>query len=116
MDKSSYFIENKALFGSFPTQDSVNELEKTGVRVFVNLTYDNETKITPYQTNYEKIKFPIPDREIPEDICKFCSFIVNLTDIINTKLDNWELMYIHCKGGHGRSGVVVACILAYMFN
>ena len=68
MDKSSYFIENRALFGSFPDQSSVTELEKEGVRVFVNLTYDHEKKISPYQTNYQKISFPIPDIEVPENI------------------------------------------------
>jgi predicted NAD-dependent protein-ADP-ribosyltransferase YbiA (DUF1768 family)/protein-tyrosine phosphatase len=116
MDKSSYFIENRALFGSFPDQSSVTELEKEGVRVFVNLTYDHEKKISPYQTNYQKISFPIPDREVPENILEFSSFIVKLTQIIKSELRTGERMYIHCKGGHGRSGVVVACILAYMFN
>ncbi len=116
MDKSSYFIRNKALFGSFPDQNSVKELEAAGVRVFVNLTYNHEKKISPYQTNYQQISFPIPDREIPENITEFSCFIVNLTNIIQKQLNEGELIYLHCKGGHGRSGVVVACILAYMFN
>jgi hypothetical protein len=42
MDSSSFFIENKALFGSFPTQDKVRLLESEGVRWFINLT-DNRS-------------------------------------------------------------------------
>ena len=36
MNKSSYFIPNRALFGSYPTQESVDELEANdwiGVRL-----------------------------------------------------------------------------------
>ena len=32
MDRSSFFIKNRAMFVSFPTQQAVEELEKEGVR------------------------------------------------------------------------------------
>ena len=32
MDRSSYFIKDKALFGSYPTQSAIQELENEGVR------------------------------------------------------------------------------------
>ena len=35
MNNISYFIENKAFFGSFPTQENVQELEYNGVKYFV---------------------------------------------------------------------------------
>ena len=50
MDNCSFFIKNNALFGGFPTQENVDELEKNGVRYFVNLTEKNEPKINPYKT------------------------------------------------------------------
>ena len=37
MNKSSYFIENKARFGSYPTQESVKELEENGVKYFMSI-------------------------------------------------------------------------------
>ena len=37
MNNSSFFIKDRALFGSFPSQDSVSELETLGVRYFVDL-------------------------------------------------------------------------------
>jgi ribA/ribD-fused uncharacterized protein len=115
MERSSYFIKDRALFGSFPTQEAVKELEKVGVRYFVNLTHNHERKITPYRTSHNYISFPITDHQIPEDRHAFAAFIVGLADIIYN-LKNKELMYIHCKGGHGRAGIVVASLLCCIFN
>jgi predicted NAD-dependent protein-ADP-ribosyltransferase YbiA (DUF1768 family) len=115
MDKCSYFIKSKALFGCFPVQESVDELEEEGVRYFVNLTLDTESKIVPYTTRYNYIHFPIVDRRVPRNWGDFAKFIIRVSDIIYNLADG-DMVYIHCRGGHGRSGVVVACLLMYMFN
>ena len=115
MERSSYFIKNRALFGSFPTQEAVKELEKIGVRYFVDLTHSNERHIMPYNTQYEYISFPITDHQVPKDRQTFSRLIVSLAEVIYS-LDKKELIYIHCKGGHGRVGVVVACLLCYIFE
>ena len=115
MDRSSYFIKDRALFGSYPTQEAVNELEKEGVKFFINLTHDDEAKITPYTTNNKIIAYPIIDRHVPTDWQSFAKFIIRISYIIRN-LKNGERIYLHCKGGHGRSGVVVAAILCYMFR
>ena len=115
MERSSYFIKDKAMFGSFPTQEAVQELEEKGVRYFVNLTQNDEKKITPYETKYNKINFPIVDRRVPNNWREYACFIIKISDIINN-LENNELVYIHCKGGHGRSGIVVASLFCYMFK
>ena len=116
MDNSSYFIKNRALFGSFPTQDSVLELEDHGVRYFVDLTdITKEQKISAYITKYTYINYSIDDHSIPNDILSFSTFVLKISNIIK-KLNQDERVYIHCRGGHGRSGLVVACILCYIFN
>ena len=115
MDHCSYFIKNRAMFGSFPTQEAVTELESEGVRHFVNLTFDEEDKLTPYTTKYNYIHFPIIDRRAPSNWQEFAKFILILSHII-TDLPSGEKLYLHCKGGHGRSGVVVSCILCFMFG
>jgi hypothetical protein len=116
MDTSSYFIKNCALFGSFPSQESVEELEKHGVRYFVNLTeLEKEKNIKPYKTQYTIIHYPIKDNYIPHDWYSFSSFIINTADIIK-HLKKGELIYIHCRGGHSRSSLVVACLLCHIFN
>jgi len=115
MKRSSYFIENKALFGSYPTQEEVIELEKMGVKYFVDLTHSTEKKITPYKTNCLYINYPINDSYVPTDWNSFSMFIIYICDIISTLKDS-EKIYLHCKGGHGRSGVVVACIFCYLYR
>lgn len=115
MESSSYFIKDKAMFGSYPNQQSVYELEKMGVKYFVDLTIPDEKKIVPYTTTQRYIKFPIYDQNIPTDLRVFFTFIIQLTKIIR-ELQADEKIYIHCKGGHGRSGLVVACILCYIFS
>lgn len=113
MNNCSYFIEEKALFGSFPTQDNVNELEANGVRYFVNLTYDTEKKIIPYTTKYTYITFPIKDRKYPYNWYEFARFIIQVSNII-TSLKDGEKLYLNCRAGHGRSGLVVSSLLCYM--
>lgn len=119
MDTSSFFIKHRALFGSYPTKESVNELENMGVRYFVDLTYPGEKKITEYTTKYTYIRYSIPDRRIPEDWKLFAKFILRISRIIRhlkyiDNTDKHELLYLHCKGGHGRSGIVVACLLCHL--
>ena len=99
MNTSCYFIKEKALFGSFPSQSSVDELENDlNVRYFVDLTNSNEKKITPYKTKYNYMNYPITDRHVPEDLLSFSKFIIRVSKIIkNLKKD--EKIYIHCKGG-----------------
>lgn len=115
MNKCTFFIKNKALFGGFPTQEEVLELENQGVRFFVNLTFDYEKKIVPYNTNYTKIQYSIKDRFIPTNWYTFTQFIVKIAKIIDL-LKNNEMVYIHCKQGSGRSGIVVAVLLCYLYN
>lgn len=115
MNRCSSFIKNKALFGSFPTQQAVEELEAAGVRHFIDLTRDSESKTTPYTTQYSFIKYPIHDRQIPIDWKSFAQLILKIGHIIRN-LSNNELVYVHCKGGHGRSGIVVACLLCHLYG
>ena len=83
MNNASYFIKNRALFGSFPTQDDVNELETNGVKYFIDLTFgDREKNINPYITKYTYINYPIADQYIPYNWKTFAEFIVKVGSII----------------------------------
>jgi ribA/ribD-fused uncharacterized protein len=113
MNKCSYFIEELALFGSSPTQEFVDYLEaELSIRYFVDLTYENERNIDAYTTKYNKIRYPIKDQRIPTNQLEFCKLIYRLCDILKAG----GKMYLHCKGGHGRSGVVVSAVLGVYHN
>lgn len=115
MDVSSYFIENKALFGCYPTNDDILYFEKIGVKYFIDLT--EHGKLPPYNLSTQStlVKYPIPDMKIPTNITYFCSFILHIENILKN-LKEGEKIYVHCKGGNGRAGLVVACLLVRYHN
>lgn len=115
MDKCSYFIDNKALFGSYPEQKFVDELEEDNVILFVNLTCPSENLNVYTTKNAEIINFPIKDRSIPKNYNLFSKLIVNICNKLK-KFKKDEKIYVHCKGGHGRAGIVVASILTYLYS
>lgn len=117
MQNSSYFIEERALFGCYPKQRDVNELVEKGVRYFVNLTSPNESKIKPYELppSCVRINFPIRDHGVPRDWHAFSKFISKISSIIAT-LQFPRKMYIHCRGGHGRAGLIVSILLCHIFK
>ncbi len=114
MQISSYFIKDKCLFGSYPNKEQVEELEKIGVKYFIDLTTRWE-KLDRYKCNVNYISYPIRDNNIPNNIDDFLKFLEYLK-LIYESLDKKEKMYIHCKGGHGRAGLVVCCLLCMIEN
>lgn len=111
-ETSAYFVTDQCLFGAYPTQHQIQQLEDWGVDIVVNLTKKDEKKIKPYQTRAKVIQFSIPDRKVPVDVREFCALVIHLTHEINHK----KKIYIHCKGGHGRAGLLVAAILCYLYK
>lgn len=111
-ETSAFFIENKALFGAFPTQLQISQLEKWGVELIINLTSNNEKKIKPYFTTCKVIQYSIPDREVPTNLITFYALVLFLSEMIK----NNKKIYIHCKGGHGRSSLVVCVLLCFIYK
>lgn len=109
-DYSSYFIQGRALFGSYPTQGQVDDLRSMGVSHFVDLTVPGE--VFPVYSTGEAlyVNHPILDRKVPTDVTRFAAFILTLHRTLK-ELGESQKMYIHCKGGHGRAGIVVAILL-----
>ena len=118
MNKSSFFIENKAIFGSFPKDEEINYFKSIGVVYFIDLTTPDE-ELKSYKDNLpENIKylnFPIRDRSIPDNTYEFSKFVIQVCRIIKN-LEKSKKIYVHCKGGHGRAGILVACILCYIYK
>lgn len=90
-----------------------------GFRYFYDLTEKDELK--PYRhylkCKQEYHKFPIPDCGTPKDTTSVARL---LDEIINRGVRNQENIihgnektYIHCWGGVGRTGTIVACYYAY---
>ena len=58
MDRCSYFIKDKALFGSYPDKDNVKELRENGVKIFIDVTnnHDNLDAYTPLKPINKSMK------------------------------------------------------------
>lgn len=54
------------------------------------------------------LRFPIQDVSVPES----ADAMVAILDTIAEHVDAERLVYVHCWGGVGRTGVVVGCWLA----
>jgi hypothetical protein len=67
---------------------------------FIDLTEENE--LAQYKCQKPITCFPIKDRKAPtfEKLCEIVEYIEGLEGVV----------YIYCKGGHGRSGTIAACV------
>ena len=81
----SNFYNNQCFFGSFPDQNKINRLEKLGIRLFIDLTTDNEKYIKKYNTNYNYINFPIIDNYFPIILNKYYKLIYIILKNIKKK-------------------------------
>lgn len=116
MNQASFFIEKKALFGGYPNHNQLFELKEEGVIWFVDLTHSSERNIKAYSHLVNNwVNYPIKDGHVPEDKKKFAIFLF-LVQLILESLKPGEKVYLHCRGGHGRSSLVIACFLGLLLN
>lgn len=112
-DWISCLIDEKLYFGPFPNQLMMDRLVKEKFNVIINLTESHEEPIYDNHIDIKYIHFPIKDSGVPVDTHDYCSFITRL----KYEYLNGSKIYIHCRGGHGRSGMVsvslIYCILPY---
>lgn len=124
MEHWSYFISNKALFGSYPNETRLIELVQVyRVQYIINLTMDDECGVKQYHkqcikgVQYFYYHLPIKDNKIPNNIIEFCSLVLKLKQMLDFDVINEQSkLYVHCRGGHGRSGLLVACLLRVLHN
>jgi hypothetical protein len=123
-DPNTYWIlPGRLLAGEYPgsraletTRDRLGRFLDAGVRHFVDLTEPNE--LAPYDTilaqeaNSRRLhvthrRFPIPNDSVPSSP----QVVVNALSAIEEGIATGGGVYVHCWGGIGRTGLVVACWL-----
>jgi len=89
----------------------VQQIVSFGVRHFVDLTEEGElvpyAHLLPPGVSYHR--FPIRDCDVPSSI-EEAAYIVSRIYHLCTSFDGY--VYLHCWGGVGRTGMMVACYLA----
>lgn len=102
---------SEASFGSYPTQEELKEIEQS-FDLIINLVNRGETGCDPYEINIPTFFFPIKDNSKPNNWLQFSVLIIKLCSFIKGGMR----VFIHCRGGHGRSGMVAAAILCYLYG
>lgn len=118
----SLLYADSLYFGGYPTKEWFQVLLEKNTYCFVDLTTEEEKikyELYPYSMDIPSdrtyLNFPIHDNQIPDDVEDFKRFIHSLFLTLQN-LKSGQKMYLHCKGGHGRSGMVAACLLCIILN
>jgi protein-tyrosine phosphatase len=118
MDFCSDMYEGLGFFGGYPSKEEFDELIRAKVTAFVDLTTDREKRNLPFvytssvPAGATYLNFPILDNHAPKNRKLFLDLVYHVAH----RLRKREKVYIHCRGGHGRSGILVASLLCYLRN
>lgn len=111
---ASYWVTDRLGAGQYPgALDSAEAARKaacfaaSGVTVFVDLTHPADGML-PYERGpgCTRLSFPIVDNDVPT-----VEEMRAILDAIDTALEQGETVYVHCWGGHGRTGTAIGCWL-----
>src|SRR5438552_2858491 len=108
----SYWITERLLAGKYPgarlDADAESKLERllaAGVRTFVDLTEDAELlpyrRLLPPDVVHERIA-------VPDITCPRADQVRTALDVIERGVGR-GVVYVHCRGGCGRTGVIIGC-------
>lgn len=98
----STVLHGQIAFGKEPSPTQVKHLISKGYKTFVNLLVVDKAAYEGPNVIY----FPIDEDKGPKK---------DMNDLIKQLigiLQKGEPIYVHCKNGRGRTGVVVACLLS----
>ena len=117
-DPNTYWvIEGRFLAGEYPgardpdkAQAKVAAFLDAGITTFIDLTEPHE--LAPYEPFLPRVdidycRFPICDVSVPAN----ARHMNDILDAIDAALAARRNVYVHCWGGIGRTGTVVACWL-----
>lgn len=92
----------------------INSLINFGIFHFIDLTEEGELRpyshLLPEKVSY--LRFPIKDVSTPDSLEE----VKELINEIEKYQISGERCYIHCWGGVGRTGTIVACYLAHIMK
>ena len=114
---SYWVVPGSLLAGEYPlgetpadSQLRLRSLMDVGIDTFLDLTHPGELpayrSLLPREVRYARSA--IPDTQVPEDPAQMRAIQAHLRD----QLAAGRRLYVHCRAGIGRTGLVVGCYLA----
>jgi protein-tyrosine phosphatase len=104
--ESYWVVEGRVLAGKYPGAQ-VAALVEAGVRTFVDLTEEGElrsyARLLPDGVAHTRIA-------VADATCPRREQVREALDLIDAALDR-GVVYVHCRGGCGRTGVIVGAYL-----
>ena len=113
---SYWVLPGQLLAGPYPGGPSegamraaLDAFRGVGVTLFVDLTEEGE--LAPYDhllegTGTRHVRMPVRDFGVPAR-----ERARETVALVRTALDEGEVVYVHCRGGAGRTGTIVGCLL-----
>lgn len=105
-------LSDHIYFGKYPCSETFNELAKVGVTMIVDMTCEAE-KLTKYTMPSHMIRIivPTPDCSTPSD-----ERVEGAVNYFCECLKLGHVIYIHCKGGHGRSPTLAGILFGRYYG
>lgn len=114
---SYWVLPGRLLAGEHPAGDfsdgtafRLRRLHLAGIDVYFDLTEEGELAdyrpLLPAGTEY--LRFPIGDMGVPFNVAVTRELLV----AIRAALDRQRGVYVHCRAGIGRTGLIIGCLLA----
>lgn len=90
----------------------IRKMQRFGVTAFIDLTEEGDA--LPYEQYFDgerrarHFRFPMRDVSVPKK-----DVLMRALMVIERMLEEGEVVYLHCVGGTGRTGLTAACYLVY---
>ncbi len=112
-----WVVPGRLLAGEYPagatpeaTRERLKRLAEAGIAAFIDLTEAGE--LLSYEAELPPgalhLRRPLPDHGLPGERVEMAAILAALREA----LDSQRCVYLHCRAGIGRTGMVAGCFLA----